>query len=199
MMTHNLVHTIVDQFIRIVEKLSHKYCFEFDECDFKYRSRQMGNVRLIDIIHVADDCSCCCDHGDDGVTHTVTIDYTAICFEHLMSEKWNLYLRRLAHQFLSDIVEYYDTFALPEKSTKKCRKQPEWCQFPTKNTTVIRKKCKPPNEFKCKKVDVVVEKECECVDICKHEKFTPKHKTIIKCSPSFVADSNVEDDARIYL
>ncbi|MEM0354242.1 MAG: hypothetical protein QXW79_01535 [Thermoplasmata archaeon] len=195
MMTHQLVHSIVNQFIRLVEKLSHKYCFKFDACDFKYRTRQVRSARLIDIIYVTDDSSCCCDHEDDVVTHSVTIDYTAICFEHLMSKKWYLYLKKLAHQLLSDIVEYCDSFALPKRSTKKCRKQPEWCRFPTKNTTVIKAKCcEPPSKYQTKKVDIVVEKDCECIEKCKSETYTPKHKTIIKCEPFFENSDKCHDD-----
>ena len=172
-MANNLVEIIFEQFLAIVEKLAPKYCFDFNECDFKYKSREGRFVQLIDIlyrVHLK------CKRFRDVI---VTIDFTAVCLEHLPTKKWRQYLKNLAKDFLSDIINE-DKFVMPDKERiKKCRKEPVWCRFPTKCTTVIRRPCKVVK--KQPKIKVLVEKECECIPICKPVKCQKKREIIIKC------------------
>lgn len=172
-MANNLVEIIFEQFLGIVEKLAPKYCFDFDPCDFQYKTRDGVNVQLIDVLFRAPHK---CGTYRDVI---VTIDYTSICLNDLPTKKWKTYLKKLANEFLHDIV-FVETFVIPKKEKlRKCHKEPKWCSFPTKLTTIIRKPCEP-KEVK-PKVKVVIEKECECVEICHDEPKEIKKKIIIKC------------------
>ena len=171
-MANNLVEIIFEQFLGIVEKQADKCCFDFNECDFKFKVREGRFVLLIDILYRV---KLKCNRFRDVI---VTIDITSICLEQLPTKKWRQYLKTLAKEFLADICE--EKVKIPEKEhIRKCRKEPEWCRFPTKCTTVIRKPCKPKV---CKpKIKVLVEKECECIKICKPAKCEKKREILIKC------------------
>lgn len=172
-MANNLVEIIYEQFLGIVEKLAPKYCFEFNPCDFQYKTRDGVNVQLIDILFRAPGK---CDSYRDVI---VTIDYTSICLNDLPTKKWKTYLKNLANQFLHEIV-YVETFVIPKpEKLRKCRKEPKWCHFPTKLTTIIHKPCEPKEEKP--KIKVVIEKECVCVPVCHDSPVAPKKKIIIKC------------------
>lgn len=170
-MSNNLSQIIFDQFIDIVERLSHKACFEFNKCAFNYRTRESPNLHLIDVIYIAKDE---CDRCRDVV---VTIDFTNICLEDLPCEKWINYLTKLAIEFIHDICPR--KFVIVRNSPKKCRPQPaKWSPLPCKRTTTIIKRIKPiPKEPEC---EVIIEKECECVKKCIREPCIPKQQIIIR-------------------
>ncbi|XWV25643.1 hypothetical protein QJ856_gp0110 [Tupanvirus deep ocean] len=170
-MANNLVQLIFDQFLEIVEGLSRKSCFDFDECDFDYRVRELVGHRLIDVIYVVEDK---CGRRRDVI---VTIDFTNICVEDLITCKWVEYLEKLAHEFVNDICP--KRLMIVKDEPKKCRPQPpKWEPFPCRNiTTVIRKKKPVPKEPEC---EIIIEKECECVPLCKREPCVPKQQVIVK-------------------
>lgn len=170
-MANNVVQVIFDQFLGIVERLSKKACFEFNECDFDYRVRDMVTYRLLDVIYVI------CDKCGRRRDVIVTIDITNICFEYLTTCKWVEYLEKLAHEFISDICP--KKMVIVKEEPKKCRPQPPtWKPFPCNNVvTVIRKKEPIVEEPEC---EVIVEKECECVPECVREPCVPKQQVIIK-------------------
>ena len=172
-MSNNLVEIIFEQFLGIVEKQAHKFCFDFDECDFKFKVREGRFVLLIDVLFRV---KLKCDRWRDVI---VTIDFTSICFEHLPTKKWRQYLKKLAKEFLADIVGENKPHIPEKERIRKCREEPEWCRFPTKCTTVIRRPCKPKIEKP--KIKVLIEKECECIPICKPVKCDKKREILIKC------------------
>jgi hypothetical protein len=170
-MAIDLVQLIFDQFLGIVERLSKKSCFIFNECDFEFRVREFVSHRLIDVIHTER------DHCGRPRNAVVTIDYTSICVEDLTSCRWIDYLKKLAREFISEICP--KKLVVVKEENKKCRPQPpKWEPFPCRNiTTVIRKKVPIHKEPECK---VIIERECECVPQCKREPCIPTEHVIIK-------------------
>lgn len=171
-MANNLVNVIFNQFLGIVEKISKKACFEFDECDFDYRVRELAGHRLIDVIYVVEDK---CGRRHDVVA---TIDFTNICFEDLTNSEWKTYLNRLAVEFVNNICPKKYEIPLDEK--RKCRPQPPaWTPLPCNNiTTVIHKRKIVTPEPEC---EVIIENECECVPLCKRKTCSePKHTYVVK-------------------
>lgn len=170
-MSNNLVQLIYDQFLEIVEKQSKHSCFKFKECDFDYRVHVSSGYRVIDVKYVSVDK---CERKHEVI---ITIDYTNICFKDLTSCQWIKYLEKLAHELINEICPKKFTFVKDEP--RKCRPQPpKWEPLPCKKvTTVIYKKPSPPPEPEC---EVIIEKECECVPICKHKPCVQKKQVIIR-------------------
>lgn len=169
-MTSNLAQIIFEQFLEIVEKFAKHACFKFDECDFEYRIRELVMHRLIDVIYVVEDK--CCRRRDV----IVTIDFTNICLEDLITCKWVDYLEKLAREFICDICPKKLVIIKEEK--KKCRPQPpKWEPFPCKITTTIIRKKPIIRKPEC---EVIIEKECECIDECLREPCVPKKQVIIR-------------------
>lgn len=170
-MTNSLVQIIFDQFLQIVEKLARKSCFEFDECDFEFRTREFKTYHIIDVLFASKDK---CGRHRDVV---VTIDITNICLEDLVNKKWVQYLKKLAKELIADIC--ITKIAIVKVRKEKCREQPpQWKAFPCRNITTIVRKLKPIE--KEPKVKVIVKEECECVPECKREKCCPKNIVYIK-------------------
>lgn len=171
-MMNSLAKLIFEQFLQIVEKLvGKKGCIKFNECDFDFRVRELVNHRLIDVIYVAEDiCKRC-------TSVVVTIDFTNICLEDLTSCKWICYLKTLAKEFVCDICP--KKLDIVKDKPKKCRPQPpKWNPFPCKHTiTIIKEK---EQEFEKPKCKVIVEKDCECIPMCKRIPCVPRKKIIIK-------------------
>lgn len=170
-MANNLPQIIFEQFLDIVEKHSRKACFEFNECDFDYRVRILVQHRLIDVIYVVQDK---CGRRSDII---VTIDFTNICLEDLISCKWVDYLEKLAIEFIHDICP--KKIVIVKDEPKKCRPQPQvFRPFPCKTVTTIIKKKPIIHEPEC---EVIIEKECaECVPVCKREPCIPKQHIVIR-------------------
>jgi len=170
-MAIDIVQLIFDQFLEIVQRLSRKSCFEFNECDFEYRVREYVGHRLIDVIHINED-KCC--RRKDAV---ITIDSTSICVEDLTSCKWVNYLEKLALEFINEICP--KKLVVIKEEPKGCRPQPpKWQPFPCRNvTTIIRKKKPVCPEPEC---EVIIQNECECVPVCKRCPCIPSEKVIIK-------------------
>lgn len=170
-MANNIAQLIFEQFLEIVEKLSKKACFDFNECEFEYRVRELVGHRLIDVIHIVEDK---CGRRRDVV---VTIDFTNICVDDLITCKWISYLEKLANEFISDICP--KRIIIAKEEPKKCRPQPpKWEPLPCGAITTVIHKTKPViKEPEC---EVIIEKECECVPECERERCIPKQKVIIK-------------------
>lgn len=170
-MASNLVQLIFNQFLEIVERLAKHACFVFDECEFDYRVREMIGHKLLDVIYIVEDK---CGRRRDVL---VVIDITNICYEDLVTCKWVEYLEKLAKEFVDDICP--KKYVIVKDEVKKCRPQPpRWTPFPCSNvTTVIHRRKHVPVEPEC---EVVVERECECVPLCKREHCVPSEKIVIK-------------------
>lgn len=170
-MTNNLPQLIFEQFLEIVERSSKNACFEFDECDFNFRVRDLVNHRIMNVVYIVED-KC-------GRRHDVfaTIDITSICVEDLTSCKWVAYLEKIAREFINDICP--SKLVIIKDEPRKCRPQPpRWEPFPCGIvTTVIRKRKPIVTVPEC---EVIIEKECECVPICKRVPCTPKQQIVIK-------------------
>lgn len=166
----NLVQMIFEQFLEIVERLSKNACFNFNECDFDYRVRELARHRLLDVIYVIEDK---CGRRRDVL---VTIDITSICIEDLISCKWVDYLEKIAREFVHDICP--KKLIVVRDEIKGCRPQPPICApFPCKTvTTIIRKKPFIPKE----ECEVIIEKDCECVEKCVREPCVPKRQVIVR-------------------
>lgn len=169
-MAHNVVEIIFDQFLEIVERLSKKSCFKFNECSFKYRVRDAVHHRLLDVLYVATDK---CDRQREVI---VTIDITNICYDDITTCKWVNYLETSAEEFVHDICPA--KYVVVKEHVSQCRVEPpRWEPLPCNSTTtIIRKKPVEP-EPEC---EVIVERECECVPECKREKCHSKHTVIIR-------------------
>lgn len=170
-MANNLIELIFEQFIEIVIGLSRKSNCKLDECDFDYRVREFVGHRLIDVVYVDEDK---CGRRRDIITQ---IDSTNICLEDLTTCRWVAYLEKLAKAFLCDICPI--KLSIVKDEPRKCRPQPhKWQPFECKTvTTIIRKRKPVKKEPVC---DIIIEKECECIPLCKREPCEPKHKVIIK-------------------
>lgn len=170
-MANNLVKLIFDQFLEYVDRFSKKSCFEFEECDFDYRIRELAGHRLIDVVYVIEDK---CGRRRDAI---VTIDFTNICYEDLCTHIWINYLIKLAHEFIEEICP--KKLVINCDKPRKCRKQPHcWEPIPCLTTTTIIKKQKHVEpEPDC---EIIVENECECIPVCHRTKCQPKHCLIIK-------------------
>jgi len=170
-MVQNLVQLIFEQFLEIVQKHSAKSCFKFHECDFNYRVRESVGHRLLDVIYVVKDK---CGRRRDVI---ITIDITKICLEDLTTCDWVAYLEKLAKEFVSEICP--KKYVIIKEEPRKCRLEPaKWCPLPCRNiTTVVRRKKIIPVE---PEVEVIIEKECECVPICERKPCIPKQEVIIK-------------------
>lgn len=170
-MAQDLVQIIFEQFIEILQKKAKKTPCKFGECDFDYRVREMVGHRLIDVIFISKDK---CGRRHDSI---ITIDFTNICLEDLVTCKWVNYLKRLAREFLNDICP--KKLVVVKDVPKKCRQEPpRWEPFPCKVvTTIINKKEIIKKKPICK---VIVENECECVPECKREPCVPVKQIIIR-------------------
>ncbi|AGC01754.1 hypothetical protein H012_gp711 [Acanthamoeba polyphaga moumouvirus] len=173
-MANNLAQLIFDQFLEIVEKFAERSCFDFDECDFRYRVREQVNHRLIDVLYEVKDK---CGRPRDVYA---TIDFTSICLEDLVTCKWVEYLEKIAKEFVCDICP--KKLAIVKQEPKKCRPQlPKWEPFPCKTvTTVIRKKVPVKVEPEC---HVIIKDDCECAPICERAPCVPKQEIIIQYEP----------------
>lgn len=167
----NLVETIFEQFLDIVEKKSRKSCYEFDECDFNFRVIEAVKHKLLIVLFERED-KCCRRHEV-----TATIDITNICFEDLTSCDWIAYLKKIAVEFVNDICP--KKFVIVKDKPKKCRERPHVCEpFPCKTiTTVIKKRVPPKVEEECK---VIFEEPCPCGPKCKRVHCPPKKEIIIQ-------------------
>lgn len=170
-MTSNTAKIIFDQFLEIVEKFSKKSCFEFNECDFDFRVRDVYSNKLMDVVYVWFDQ---CRRRHDVV---VTIDITNICVSDLTSCKWVEYLEKLAREFICDICP--KRIVIVKDEPKKCRTEPpRWCPMPCRHiTTVIKKKIPIKKEPEC---EIIIEEDCECIPECVREPCVPKQEIIIK-------------------
>lgn len=167
----NLVQMIFEQFLDIVEVLSKKSCFKFDECDFDFRVRELLNHRLLDVIYVIEDK---CGRRRDVL---VTIDITSICIDDLISCKWVDYLEKLAHEFIHDICP--KKLVIVKDVQQKCREEPpRWEPFPCKTVTTIIRKKPIIHKPEC---EVIIEDKCdECIEVCKREPCIPKKQIVIR-------------------
>lgn len=169
---NSLAKLIFEQFLQIVEKIvDKKGCIKFNECDFDFRVRELVTHRLIDVVYTSE--------GRCGKFNNiiVTIDFTNICLEDLVTCKWISYLKTLAKEFVCDICP--KKLAIIRDKPKKCKKQPpKWKPFPCKHVITIIKEERP--ETKDQKPKVIVEKECECVPVCERVPCVPQKQIIIK-------------------
>ena len=166
----NLVQIIFEQFLEIVEVLSKKSCFKFNECDFDFRVRELVKHQLLDVIYVIEDK---CGRRRDVI---VTIDITNICLEDLILCKWVEYLEKLAREFIHDICP--KKLVVIKDEQRKCRPQPpRWEPFPCKTVTTIIRKKPIIHEPEC---EIIIEKECECIEECKRQPCIPKKQLIIR-------------------
>lgn len=170
-MANNLVQLIFDQFLEIVERFSRKSCCDFDDCDFEYRVRELVGHRLIDVIYIIEDK---CGRRRDVIT---TIDFTNICVEDLTTCRWVDYLEKIARGYIHDICP--KKLVIVKEELNKCRSQPpKWKPMPCRKiTTIVRKKPVLPPEPEC---EIIIEKECECVPLCKRVSCVPTQQVIIK-------------------
>ena len=170
-MSNNLVQLIFDQFIDILLNISNRRHCKVDECDFEYKVRELNKYRLIDIIYVFR------GKCEKHYKVSISIDFTNICKDDLITCQWVDYLTKLAIEFVEDICP--KKLVIVREEHQKCRQQPpKWEPLPCKNiTTIIRKKKPKIEKPEC---EVTIEKECECVPICKRKPCVPKQHIIIK-------------------
>lgn len=167
----NLVETIFEQFLDIVEKKAKKSCFEFDECDFNFKVIEAVKHKLLVVIFEQEDK--CGRHREV----TATIDITNICFEDLTSCAWIAFLKKTAVEFVNDICP--KKFVIVKDKHRKCRERPHVFEpFPCKTiTTVIKKRVPPKVEEECK---VIIEEPCPCAPKCKRVPCHSKKEIIIQ-------------------
>ena len=176
-MTNSINKVIFDQFLSLIEKLTHRSCCNYNECDFDYVENNK-NRNLLTIIHFS------CDKCGRVQEASVVVDKTNICLEDLISCRWVEYLESKARELIDEICPW-NIRVVPD-NPKRCKPHhPVWKPDPCKTTTYITHKneCEESSE----ECEVIIEKECECIKKCKRIPCVPKRQIIMKyenCEPA---------------
>lgn len=173
-MASNLTQIIFDQFLDYVNAALTREPCTFNPCDFDYRVRVQIGLRLLEVVFNGQDC---CGRRTQKIA---TIDYTNICIEDLTDCKWNLYLEKLAKSFVHEIcpVEYI----IVKNNYRDCKKEtPRWRPPACTVTTTIIESPIIPDVIP--EPQVIIERQCECIQTCNHRECPQPEHIIIRQRP----------------